>query len=252
MAIPLKSAAELGRMAHAGRIAAQVRKELAAAVCPGVATEALDRLAEQRISELGGRPGFKGLYGFPASVCVSINEEVVHGVPDSRVLNVGDLVSLDIGVVYKGMCADTAITVPVGDVSEEARSLLEAAGQALADAIAASVVGGYLGDIGHAVQNRAESAGFSVVRDYGGHGIGSKMHEEPWIANFGSRGTGLELKAGMTLALEPMLNTGGSAVKTVDREGWSVVVTADGGVSAHFEHTVAVLKDGPAILTGEV
>ncbi len=167
-------------------------------------------------------------------------------------LNQGDLVSLDIGVVYKGMCADTAITVPVGNVSEEARRLLEAAGQALADAIAASIVGGHLGDIGFAVQNRAESAGFSVVRDYGGHGIGHKMHEEPWIANFGSRGTGLELQAGMTLALEPMLNTGGSAVKAVDRVGWSVVVTADGGVSAHFEHTVAVLKDGPVILTGEV
>jgi len=251
MAVTLKSREDIKRMARAGRIAARVRRELAAAVSPGLQTVELDRLAERRIVELGGRPGFKGLYGFPASVCVSVNDEVVHGIPDARALQEGDLVSLDIGVVYKGMCADTALTVAVGSVPAESTRLLEVTSRALEDAVAACRAGGWLGDIGAAVQRRAEEAGFSVVRDYGGHGIGSKMHEEPWIANFGEQGTGIELCPGMTLALEPMVNAGDGAVRTVDRCGWAVVVTADGCLSAHFEHTVAVTAGGPVILTRE-
>jgi methionyl aminopeptidase len=247
--VELKTASDLALMRRAGAIAAEVADEICELIGPGRTTRELDRLAERRIRALGGRPGFKGLYGFPASVCVSVNDEVVHGVPGARVLADGDIVSVDIGVVYQGFCADMAFTRPVGEVSGQALQLLEVASAALADAVAAARPGGHLGDIGAAVQRRAERAGFSVVRDYGGHGIGRRMHEDPWIANFGVPGTGLPLAPGMTLALEPMVNIGACQVKTVDRQGWQVIVTADGSLSAHFEHTVAVTPDGPVILT---
>lgn len=234
-------------MKAAGAIAAEVREELAGAVRPGVTTAELDRLAETKIRRLGGRPGFKGLYGFPASLCISVNDEVVHGVPGSRLLAAGDLVSMDVGVVYRGFCADTAVTVAVGAVPAQAMRLIEAAQAALAGAIEACRAGNRLGDIGAAVERCASAAGFAVVRDFGGHGIGRKMHEEPWIANFGVPGTGPELIPGMTLALEPMLNAGAGAVRAADSNGWAVIVTSDGSLSAHFEHTVAV-TDGPALV----
>lgn len=249
--IELRSAADLALMRRAGMIAAQVVDELKAMIAPGVATVELNRVAEAKIRSLGGRPGFLGLYGFPASVCVSINNEVVHGLPGKRTLVAGDIASVDIGVVYDGYCADTAFTAPVGEVSEQARHLLEVTERALRDAIAVCRAGGHLGDIGAAVQRRAEGAGLSVVRDYGGHGIGRRMHEEPWIANFGLPGTGVVLEAGMTLALEPMINVGGSEVRVVPEQGWQVIVTADGSLSAHFEHTVAITGRGPLVLTAK-
>lgn len=239
-------------MRRAGAIAAQVAEEVRGLIRPGCTTGELDRLAERRIEALGGKPGFKGLYGFPGSICASVNNEVVHGIPGPRVLSAGDIVSVDIGVVYQGLCADMAFTEAVGPVPEETRRLLAVTEEALADAVRAARPGGRLGDIGAAVQRRAEAAGFSVVRDYGGHGIGRRMHEDPWIANFGEPGTGLQLVAGMTLALEPMVCAGGGQVTTVDQRNWQVVVTADGSLSAHFEHTVAVTPDGPVILTARV
>lgn len=245
--IAIKTPAEIDRMRAAGAIAAKVREKLATATKPGVTTAELDRLAETSIRHFGGRPGFKGLYGFPASLCISLNEEIVHGVPGERALVAGDLVSMDVGVVYRGFCADTALTVAVGDVPAETSRLIETTEAALTDAIEVCRAGNRLGDIGAAVERRASLAGFTVVRDFGGHGIGRKMHEEPWVANFGVPGTGPELVPGMTLALEPMLNAGGSAVRAVDNGGWSVIVTADGSLSAHFEHTIAV-TDGPALV----
>lgn len=234
-------------MRAAGAIAAEVREELAAAAKPGITTAELDRLAETRIRRLGGQPGFKGLYGFPASVCISLNDEVVHGVPGTRVLAAGDIVSMDVGVVYKGFCSDTALTVAVGEVHAEAARLVDVTRASLMEAIEACRVGNRLGDIGAAVEKCATAAGLTVVKDFGGHGIGRKMHEEPWIANFGTPGTGPELVPGMTFALEPMLNAGGSSVRAVDNNGWPVIVTSDGSLSAHFEHTIAVTK-GPALV----
>lgn len=238
-------------MRRSGAIAAQVAREIAAAVEPGVTTLELDRIAERRILALGGLPGFKGLYGFPASACISINNEIVHGVPSMRQLVSGDIVSVDIGVVYRGWCSDMAFTVGVGEISPQARRLLDTTEKALKQAIQAAVAGNHLGDIGASVESAAVAEGFSVIRDYGGHGIGQRMHEEPWVANYGQPGTGVELVQGMTLALEPMVAVGGFATKTVDVDGWPIVVTADGSLSAHFEHTVAVMPEGPMILTAE-
>jgi methionyl aminopeptidase len=249
MTVALKTPAQIRAMRAAGQVAAQVRQEIRAAVRPGVTTGELDRLAEARIRALGGTPGFKGLYGFPASICTSVNSEVVHGVPGRRVLLDGDLLKVDVGVVRKGYCADTAFTIAVGRPNVVGAKLVEAAEQALLDAIASCVPGARLGDVGAAVERRAGLAGFRVVRDYGGHGIGRQMHEVPWVANFGVPGTGDELRPGMVLALEPMLNVGSSEVKTVDLDGWQVVVTADGTLSAHFEDTVAVAESGPEVLT---
>jgi len=236
-------------MQAAGAIAAQVMAEIKQAVRPGVTTADLDRLAERRIKALGGRPAFKGLYGFPASICASLNHEVVHGVPGKRQLMLGDLLKVDIGVSHEGYCADMACSIGVGEVCAEAQRLLAVTAAALDDAVIMCRPGRTLGDIGAAVQRRAEVSGFSVVRDYGGHGIGRRMHEEPWIGNFGVPNSGLSLVSGMTLALEPMINVGGSDVVTVDHEGWPVIVTADGTLSAHFEHTVAVTDQGPMVLT---
>ncbi len=249
--INLKGARDLEKMRRAGAIAAKVAREIAAAVAPGVTTKELDRITERRILAMGGLPGFKGLYGFPASACISINNEIVHGVPSMRQLAPGDIVSVDIGVVYRGWCSDMAFTVGVGEITPVAKRLLETTERALEQAIKAALPGNHLGDVGAAVEAAAVAQGFSVVRDYGGHGIGRRMHEEPWVANYGQPGTGVELVPGMTLALEPMLAVGGPAAETVDTDGWPVVVTADGTLAAHFEHTVVVTADGPRILTLE-
>ncbi len=246
--IELKSRDEIERIREASGIVHDVLAELARAVAPGVTTAELDRLAEARTRERGAIPAFKGYQGYPASLCISVNEEVVHGIPSPRrTLRQGDIVGLDFGVVYRGFFGDSARSVPVGTVSAEAQRLLEATRQALERAIAAAVAGARLGDVGAAVQTLVESRGFSVVRDFVGHGIGRRLHEPPQVPNFGVAGTGPRLRPGMVLALEPMVNAGGPDVVTLE-DGWTAV-TADGSLSAHFEHTVAVTENGPEILS---
>lgn len=247
--IELKSEREIRYMREAGRIVAAVLRELAAALRPGITTAELDRLAERLIREAGAEPAFKGYQGFPASICTSINDEVVHGIPSPhRVIREGDLVSIDVGARYHGYYGDSAATFAVGEVSPEARRLLEVTRESLARGIAAARAGNRLGDIGYAVQEYVEAAGFSVVRDYAGHGIGRAMHEDPQVPNYGQPGTGLRLRPGLVIAIEPMVNAGGHAVRT-DPDGWTVR-TADGSLSAHFEHTVLITAGGPEVLTG--
>lgn len=244
----LKSPAELALMREAGRIVCEVLDALEAAVAPGVTTWDLDQLAERLSAEKGARPAFKGYQGFPASLCASVNEEVVHGIPSRRKrLAEGDLVKLDFGVVYRGLYGDSARTVPVGKVSEEARRLVEATRGALERAIEVMRPGNRLGDIGHAVQRHVEARGYSVVRDFSGHGIGRRLHEEPSVPNWGTAGSGLRLKAGMVLAVEPMVNAGAEEVRVLE-DDWTAV-TQDGRLSAHFEHTVLVGEGGPEVLT---
>jgi methionyl aminopeptidase len=248
VAIIIKSAAELALMREAGRIVALTLAALREAVRPGVSTAELDALAEEMASRHGAIPSFKGYNGFPAALCASINEEVVHGIPSRhRVLREGDIISLDFGVIYRGLQGDAAITVPVGEVSDVARRLIATTEQALAEGIKMARAGNRLSDISHAIQLCAESRGFSVVRQYVGHGIGRAMHEEPQIPNFGPPGRGPVLKPGMVLALEPMVNVGTFAT-TVKQDNWTVV-TEDGSLSAHFEHTVAVTDGEPQVLT---
>ena len=236
-------------MRGAGRIAAEALRVVTSAVAPGVTTLALDRIADAFIRDNGGIPSFKDYRGFPASICTSINDEVVHGIPSSaRVLEPGAIVSIDLGVLISGFHADVAMTVPVGEISPAVRRLLEVTQQALARGIAQARPGAYLGDIGWAVQSVVEAAGFSAVRDFAGHGIGRSLHEEPQVANVGRPRTGLQLRAGMTLAIEPMVNMGGPDV-AIDGDGWTVR-TRDHALSAHAEHTVAVTPDGPSIMTG--
>ncbi|EKP94869.1 type I methionyl aminopeptidase [Thermaerobacter subterraneus] len=247
--IELKSEREIRYMREAGRIVAAVLRELAAALRPGITTAELDRLAERLIREAGAEPAFKGYQGFPASICTSINDEVVHGIPSPhRVIREGDLVSIDVGARYHGYYGDSAATFAVGEASPEARRLLEVTRESLARGIAAARAGNRLGDIGYAVQEYVEAAGFSVVRDYAGHGIGRAMHEDPQVPNYGQPGTGLRLRPGLVIAIEPMVNAGGHAVRT-DPDGWTVR-TADGSLSAHFEHTVLITAGGPEVLTG--
>jgi len=250
--IQLKTGRDIERMRQSGAIAAQVAAEVRRMIKPGVTTAQLDHVAERHIVALGGKPGFKGLYGFPASLCISVNNEIVHGVPSDRILQPGDIVSVDLGVVRRGWCSDMAFTAAVGNISVAAQHLLAYTEKALYAAIEAARIGRRLGDVGAAVEQTATAGGLSVVREYGGHGIGRKMHEEPWIANFGVAGTGTLLVRGMTLALEPMFNIGGPDAATVDCDGWPVVVTKDGSLSAHFEHTVAITEDGPIVLTAGV
>lgn len=242
-----KSVREIELMKEAGRIVYEVHQELARAVAPGVTTAELDALAESLIRKAGGRPTFKGYHDFPASICASVNDEVVHGIPGKRKLREGDVVAIDLGVTYRGYVGDAAYTHPVGQVESEAQRLLTVTREALEQAIKACYDGRRLGDIGHAVQTHVEANGFSVVRDYVGHGIGAAMHEDPQIPNFSPPGVGPELKTGMVLAIEPMVNAGTWQVKTL-ADKWTVV-TADGKYSAHFEHTVAITQDGPLILT---
>lgn len=248
--ITIKSAREIETMAAAGRILAEALALVASRVEPGVSTLQLDDLAEEFIlSHPGARPSFKGLYDFPKSLCTSINQEIVHGIPSpNRMLEEGDILSVDCGVCLDGLHADSAITVPVGEVTRETSQLLQATRSALEAGIRAAVLGNHVGDIGHAVQAVAEAAGYSVVRDLVGHGIGTSFHEEPQVPNHGRPKRGPRLVAGMTIAIEPMVNMGQPEIKTLD-DKWTIV-TADGTLSAHFEHTVVIEPDGPKILTG--
>jgi len=242
-----KSPAELEIMREAGRITAAALDAVAEAVRPGVTTAELDAVAEGVIVRAGARPAFKGYHGFPATLCTSVNDQVVHGIPGSRVLREGQIVSVDCGAIVEGYYGDSARTFAVGTVSTQAQRLMDVTRRSLEAGIARCVPGMRLYDISAAVQEVAEAAGFSVVREYVGHGIGRAMHEDPQIPNYGKAGTGPTLKAGMVLAIEPMINAGGADVRSLE-DGWTVV-TLDGAMSAHFEHTVAVTDEGPRILT---
>ncbi len=245
--IVLKSADEVAKIRRAGRLAAAVLREVVEAVAPGLATEELDRLAESRIRDAGAVPSFKNYRGYPSSICVSIDDEVVHGIPGKRRLREGMIVSIDLGVLLDGFHADLATTVPIGEVPSEARRLLAATADALASGIAAVRPGSHLGDIGAAIQEVIEGAGFSPVREFAGHGIGRDLHEDPRVPNVGRRGAGVVLRPGMTLAIEPMANMGRSEV-WVDGDGWTVR-TRDRSPSAHEEHTVAIIEGGVEVLT---
>ena len=247
MTINIKSEREVALMRQAGKIVATVLAMLAEKIEPGLKTKELDIIAEKEIKRLGGIPSFKGYRGYPASLCVSINDEIVHGIPGERVLKEGDIVSLDLGAIYRGYQGDAARTMGVNGVSIQAAALMQATENALLAGIEMARPENRLGDISAAIQRYAESRGFSVVREYTGHGIGRQMHEEPLIPNFGSPGTGPVLKRGMTLAIEPMLNAGDWRTR-LGANGWTVS-TADGQLSAHFENTI-VITDGEAeILT---
>jgi len=247
MSIIIKSDREIATMRKAGRIVATVLEMLKLAVRPGVKTGELDIIAGREVARLGAEPSFKGYRGFPANLCVSVNDEVVHGIPGEREFEEGDIVSLDFGAIFRGFQGDAAITVGVGEVSPRAQELMATAEGALKAGIAAAHAEARLGDISAAIQHYAESRGFSVVREYTGHGIGRNMHEEPQILNFGLPETGPVLKKGMALALEPMVTTGDWHTRLGD-DGWTVF-TADGSLSAHFEHTIAITQAEAEVLT---
>ncbi len=247
MSIIIKSAEEIAAMRQAGRIVATVLKILTDEVRPGVRTKELDNIAERELERLGARSSFKGYRGFPANLCVSVNDEIVHGIPGERILQEGDIVSLDFGAVFMDFQGDAAVTVGVGEISSPAKLLMQAARGSLEAGIAAAHPGATLGDISAAIQNYAESRDYSVVREYTGHGIGREMHEETQIPNFGSPGTGPVLKEGMTLAIEPMLNAGDWHTQ-LGKDRWAVL-TADGSLSAHFEHTIVITDNEPEVLT---
>ena len=247
MGIIVKSADEIATMREAGRIAGRVLRRLASEVRPGIRTGELDSICVEELSKYGAKSSFKGYRGFPAHICTSVNEEVVHGIPGERMLSEGDVVSIDVGVIYKGFQGDAAITVGVGEVGDEARRLLDVTEGALRAGISAAKDNAHLGDVSAAVQGYVEAEGFSVVREYTGHGIGRDMHEEPQIPNFGTSGQGPVLRKGMTLAIEPMVNCGGWETRLSD-DKWTVV-TADGSLSGHFEHTIAVTNGEAEILT---
>ena len=235
-------------MRRPNQLVARILAELAAAVAPGVTTEDLDALAEKRAREAGAEPAFKGYHGFPATLCVSVNDEVVHGIPSAkRVLKSGDIISIDMGVKLGGFYGDSAVTVPVGEVPKGVTHLLDVTRKSLEKAIEKVQVGGRVSVIGHAVQSWVEAHGFSVVREFVGHGIGQALHEEPQIPNYGKPGRGPVLAEGMVLAIEPMVAMGRPETKVL-KDGWTAV-TRDGSLAAHFEHTVAVTKNGPLILT---
>jgi len=247
MSIIVKSEREIATMRQAGRIVATVLEVLKAKLKAGMKTKELDIIAAKELARLGAKPSFKGYRGFPANLCVSVNDEIVHGIPGERVIAEGDIVSLDLGAIFDGFQGDAAITVALGNVSRRARNLVVTTQGALEAGIAAARSGGRLGDISAAIQDYAESRGYSVVREYTGHGIGRQMHEAPQVPNFGQPGEGPELKRGMTLALEPMLNIGDWRTR-VGSDHW-VVLTADGSLSAHFEHTIAITDGKPEVLT---
>jgi methionyl aminopeptidase len=253
MVIEIKSEQEIAVMRQAGKIVADILRTLTKQMKPGMTTKELDNIAVRELKRLGAESSFKGYRGYPATICVSVNDEIVHGIPGDRVLKEGDVVSLDFGAAYHGFHGDAAITVPVGEVSPVAKRLIDATRTSLVKGIAAAKAGARLGDISAAIQDYAESMGYSLVREYTGHGIGRKMHEDPQIPNsteppYGLKpGTGPVLKKGMTLALEPMLNAGGWQTRVADDQ-WTVL-TADGSLSAHFEHTIAVDDNEPEVLT---
>ncbi|NMB35454.1 MAG: type I methionyl aminopeptidase [Firmicutes bacterium] len=245
--IIIKSPQEIELMRQAGRVVAKVLQEMERVIEPGLTTRSLDAVARRIIDRCQAEPAFLGYMGFPASICVSLNEEVVHGIPGPRRLKKGDIVSVDVGARYKGYCGDAAASFPVGEISTLAKRLLAVTEVSLQRGIAQAYPGNNLYDISAAIQTYVEAAGFSIVREYVGHGIGTNMHEEPQVPNFVPMGRGPELEAGMVIAIEPMVNAGGWATETKDDQ-WTVV-TQDGSLSAHFEHTVAILEDGPEILT---
>ena len=246
--VVLKTGRELKVMREACRISAEALKLVGRAVEPGVTTAELDRIAENYIRSQGATPNFKGYHGYPATACISINNEVIHGIPSAkRKIAQGDIVSVDLGAMFEGYNGDNAATFACGDISDEAKRLMDATRESLYEGIKAACVGGRIGDIGSAVQRYVEERGFSVVRQFVGHGIGAKLHEAPEVPNFGTPGRGIRLLPGMTLAIEPMVNVGGGEVKTLP-DGWTVL-TKDGSLSAHFEHTIVITPDGPQILT---
>ncbi len=249
MGIIIKSKREIALMRQAGRIVAAVLGTLVESLRPGMKTLELDKIAARELKRLGAKPSFKGYHGYPASLCVSVNDEIVHGIPGERVLQEGDIVSLDLGAIYKGFQGDAAVTVGIGRITPEARDLIEATRGALSAGIAAARARARLGDVSAAIQNYAEAGGYSVVREYTGHGIGRELHEEPKIPNFGSPGQGPVLKTGMTLAIEPMVNTGDWRTRVAD-DHW-LVLTADGSLSAHFEHTIAITDGVAEVLTDD-
>lgn len=245
--IILKSPQEIERMKVPCKIVAEVLELLKESVRPGVTTLALNELADNEARKRGAKPAFKGYSGYPFSLCCSMNDQVVHGMPGSRPLQSGDILSLDFGVLYDGFYGDAALTLPVGEISSSVERLLKVTEESLYAAIDAAQPGSRLSDISHAVQSYVEPRGFSVVRDFVGHGIGTQLHESPQVPNYGPPGKGVRLKPGMVLAIEPMINEKGSAVRVLE-DGWTAV-TCDGGLSAHFEHTVAITGHGPEILT---
>ncbi len=248
MAIMIKSPAEIEKMRISGKALRQVHNAIAPHVVPGASTMDLERVAVAKIAELRALPAFKGYHGYPFALCTSVNNEVVHGMPNvKRILKEGDILSIDCGVIIDGYYSDAAVTYPIGKVSPATEKLLKVTQASLEAAIQKCLVGGRLGDISAAVQDICEAQGFGVVRDFVGHGIGKAMHEDPQVPNFGSAGKGPRLKAGMVLAIEPMINAGGPEVRVL-ADGWTAV-TVDGSYSAHFEHTVAITKDGPQVLT---
>jgi len=246
--IVLKSPAEIERMAEAGALLTEVMDEIAAVVRPGVSTLELDRVAREGILERQAKPAFLGLYGFPATICASLNEVVVHGIPSAEPLRPGDIISIDIGLFYKGYAADMARTFAVGEVSEEARRLIRVTEESFWKGFEAARPGARLGDVSAAVQQHAEEAGFWVVREFVGHGIGREMHEDPQVPNFGRPGVGPKLRAGMTLALEPMITLSAAPVVVLD-DGWTAS-SGRGNLAAHYENTVAITESGPRLLTG--
>ncbi|MBQ2092851.1 MAG: type I methionyl aminopeptidase [Clostridia bacterium] len=246
--IVLKTSKELELMRVACRISAEALQVAGEAVKPGISTWEIDKIAHDYIISQGAEPNFLGLYGFPGTACISINDEVIHGIPSkSRILKEGDIVSIDLGAKIHGFNGDNAATFAVGTISDEARRLLDTTRESLTEGIKAAVAGGRVGDIGHAVQTYCESRGYGVVREYEGHGVGTKLHEEPGVPNFGTAGRGIRLLPGMTIAIEPMINAGTHRVKQMS-DGWTVK-TADGALSAHFENTIAITEHGPVILT---
>lgn len=253
MAVTIKNAREIDRMRRAGYVVSVIHSRIEAAIRPGVTTKELDDIARRTLEEFGAKSSFLGHTGpnnpipFPGVICASINNEIVHGIPGKRVLQEGDIISVDVGAIVDGYHGDSAWTYPVGQVSDEARRLLEVTEEALYRGIAQAMPGNRLGAIGHAIEEFVRSTGFGMVREYGGHGIGRQMWEEPHVPNHGSPNQGIILRPGMTLAIEPMINTGGDETLQLP-DGWTVV-TADGSLSAHFEHTIVITEQGPEILT---
>ena len=246
--IVLKTSRELAAMRDAGRISARALKLAGEAVEPGVSTWEIDRVVRRYIEEQGATPSFLGYGGFPASACISVNNVVIHGIPDKKtIIRQGDIVSVDVGATFEGFVGDNAWTFPCGDISPEAQSLLDATREGLFEGIKAAQAGNRIGDIGSAVQRYVEARGYSVVRDFVGHGVGAKLHEDPSVPNYGTPGRGVRLLPGMTIAIEPMINQGVYDVKVLS-DGWTTV-TADGKLSAHFEHSIAITENGPVILT---
>ncbi len=246
--IVLKTTRELSLMKEACVIAAGALKAAGEAVEPGVSTEEINRIAHNFITKSGAIPTFKGYSGYPAATCISINDEVIHGIPNKkRIIKAGDIVSIDVGATFNGYVGDNAATFAAGDISPEAQRLCDTTRESLYEGIKAAVAGGRIGDIGSTIQRYCEERGFSVVREFTGHGVGKQMHEDPSVPNFGTPGRGVRLLPGMTIAIEPMINMGGAGIRQLP-DGWTIK-TRDGSLSAHFEHTVAITSDGPVILT---